>query len=241
MASGNAPKGLEKAFEKVNQLLGQISDKTGKPLDVKGLTSTGKDLDSLSDGFRSIIRLLGDFEDLSDDVKLSFVDAESQKQIQQAINALQQYEKTAVEASKKVKELSAAQKEMSKSAKEVDKNKASVSNLTGRKGKKEAEVQGKRGQLEAINVEGANFEKIAKYRAELLKLEAELADIDRQLADANAALERSSSAYATSANSVAQLENELNQINQGSLEQLKQAAKEAGLSLEELDGKEASE
>ena len=241
MASGNAPKGLEKAFEKVNQLLGQISDKTGKPLDVKGLTSTEKDLDSLSDGFRSIIRLLGDFEDLSDDVKLSFVDAESQKQIQQAINALRQYEKTAVEASKKVKELSAAQKEMSKSVKEVDKNKASVSNLTGRKGKKEAEVRGKRGQLEAINVEGANPEKIAKYRAELLKLEADLADIDRQLADANAALERSSSAYATSANSVAQLENELNQINQGSLEQLKQAAQEAGLSLEELDGKEASE
>ena len=43
MKSGEAPKGLEKAFEKINTLLGQISDKTGKPLDLKGLTSTQKD------------------------------------------------------------------------------------------------------------------------------------------------------------------------------------------------------
>ena len=40
MTSGNAPKGLEQAFEKINALLGQISDKAGKPLDLKGLAAT---------------------------------------------------------------------------------------------------------------------------------------------------------------------------------------------------------
>jgi hypothetical protein len=47
MATGSAPKGLEKAFEKIRDLLGQIQDKTGKPLDLKGLTGTGKSLDSV--------------------------------------------------------------------------------------------------------------------------------------------------------------------------------------------------
>jgi hypothetical protein len=34
LASGNAPKGIEKAFEKIDTLLGQISDKAGKPLNL---------------------------------------------------------------------------------------------------------------------------------------------------------------------------------------------------------------
>jgi hypothetical protein len=76
MASGNAPKGLEKAFEKINNLLGQISDKTGKPLDLKGLTGAGKDLNAVQESFRSIVRLLGEFDDLSDDLKLTFLSAE---------------------------------------------------------------------------------------------------------------------------------------------------------------------
>jgi hypothetical protein len=73
IASGNAPKGLEKAFEKINELLGQISDKTGKPLDLKGLAATGKDLTSVQESFKAIIRLLGEFDDLSEDIKLSFL------------------------------------------------------------------------------------------------------------------------------------------------------------------------
>jgi hypothetical protein len=73
MASGNAPKGLEKAFEKINTLLGQFRDKTSKPLDLKGINSAEKDFNGVQETIHSIIRLLGDFKDLSDDAKISFL------------------------------------------------------------------------------------------------------------------------------------------------------------------------
>jgi hypothetical protein len=76
VASGNAPKGIEKAFEKINQLLGQISDKSGNALDIKGLARTEKDLTAVQENFRAIVRLLGEFGDLSDDAKLTFLSAE---------------------------------------------------------------------------------------------------------------------------------------------------------------------
>ena len=109
MASGEAPKGLEKAFEKINVLLGQISDKAGKPLDLKGLAGTGKDLAAVEENFRAIIRLLGEFDDLSDDIKLSFLSEEEQKKATAITNALKAYGSAAEQSAKKVKQLEAAQ------------------------------------------------------------------------------------------------------------------------------------
>jgi hypothetical protein len=88
MSSGNAPKGLEKAFEKINDLLGQITDKAGKPMDLKGLTGAGRDLNTIQENFRAIVRLLGEFDDLSEDVKLSFVSPEEQKKVKDITGAL---------------------------------------------------------------------------------------------------------------------------------------------------------
>jgi hypothetical protein len=76
MSSGKAPEGLEKAFSKINTLLGELSDKAGKPLDFKGLTNAGKKFDTVQENFKAIVRLLGDFSNLSDNVKLSFLKPE---------------------------------------------------------------------------------------------------------------------------------------------------------------------
>jgi hypothetical protein len=68
MASPNAPKGIEKAFEKINNLLGEISNKAGKELDLKGFAKVGRDISSVEDNFSAILRLLGDFKNLSGDI-----------------------------------------------------------------------------------------------------------------------------------------------------------------------------
>jgi hypothetical protein len=149
MASGNAPKGLEKAFEKINTLLGQISDKTGKPLDLKGLTGAGKDLATVEENFRAIVRLLGEFDDLSDDIKLSFLSTEEQKKIAAVTNALKAYGAAAEESAKKVKQLEAAQKTLQKDEGNLGRTKKKVSGIESKKTSKEAELTGARGRLAA--------------------------------------------------------------------------------------------
>jgi hypothetical protein len=58
------------------------------------LSGAQKDLNAVSDGFRSILRLLGDFDDLSEDIKISFMSEDASKHIQEATAALDKYQKT---------------------------------------------------------------------------------------------------------------------------------------------------
>ena len=59
--SGQAPAGLEKAFERLDELLGRIKDKTKSPIDSKsGFTSIGKDVDSVNQSLSALSRILGE-------------------------------------------------------------------------------------------------------------------------------------------------------------------------------------
>ena len=237
MASGNAPKGLEKAFEKINDLLGKISDKTGKPLDIKGLTSTGKDLENVQDSFRAIVRLLGDFNDLSDDVKFSFLSADEQKKITAIVDALKKYSGALDEITKKNKALEGAQKTLAKDENALGKAKKKVTGLENDRTKISAKLSGVEGKLKAEkSLENANPKDIAKYEAEIVKLKADLTILDSKLEEANEELGKSQTAYNASAKSVSELEKEIKRTSGDALKALKKEAQDLGVSLDGLNG-----
>ena len=240
VASGNAPKGLEKAFEKINDLLGQISDKTGKPLDLKGLASTGKDLNAVQESFRAIIRLLGEFDDLSDDLKLTFLSAEEQKKVTAITEALKTYGAAAAESAKKVKALEAAQKNLQKNESGLSKSQKKVSGIKAKQTTKEAELSGAKGKLAAAQEAGADPEKIAQYQAKVTRLEADLTNLNEELAEANKELTLAQSSYDAAAKSVQTLGDEAKKATKDSLHKLKEDAKNLGISLDGLNGHDAA-
>ena len=241
MASGNAPKGLEKAFEKINDLLGQISDKTGKPLDLKGLAATGKDLTSVQESFKAIIRLLGEFDDLSEDIKLSFLSGDEQKKIQDASKALSDYGKAIEEVAKKQKLLDATQKTNTKDKSVLDKAKKKVGGLQDDRTLAQARLSGVQTKLNAAKgLENANPKDIAKYEAEVTKLTAELEILDKNLNEANVELNNAQTAYNTSALSIKKMEAEIKRASGASLKQLKEEAIALGISLDGLNGHNAA-
>ena len=241
MASGNAPKGLEKAFEKISDLLGQITNKAGKPLDLKGLNAAGRDLDSVQENFRAIIRLLGEFGDLSDDVKLSFLSPDEQKKIQDATKALQTYGKAMEEVAKKQKSLEAMQKTEQKNQVALDKAKKKVSGLSDERTLTQAKMTGAKGKLDAAKgLENANPKDVAKYEAEVAKLKAELEILDKNLSEANKELNTAQTAYNGSADAVKKMEAEIKRASGASLKQLKEEATALGISLEGLNGHNAA-
>ena len=240
MQSGSAPKGLEKAFEKINDLLGQISDKTGKPLDLKGLTGAGKDLNTVQENFRAIVRLLGEFEDLSDDVKLTFLSAEEQKKVTAITEALKSYGVAAENSAKKIKELENAQKNLTKNENQLGRAKKNVSGLEAKKTSKEAALTGARGKLSAAQSSGASPEKIADYQAKVTQLEADLGNLNKELAEANRELLNAQNAYNAAAGAVSTLGKEAKQASLDALHGLKEEAKKLGVSLEGLNGHDAA-
>ena len=240
MQSGNAPKGLEKAFEKINDLLGQISDKTGKPLDLKGLTGAGKDLNTVQENFRAIVRLLGEFDNLSDDVKLTFLSTEEQKKVTAITEALKNYGVAAENSAKKIKELENAQKNLTKNEGQLNRAKKNVGGLETKKASKEAALEGARVKLSAAQASGANPEKIADYQAKVTQLEADLSSLNRQLTEANEELFKAQNAYDTAANAVSTLGKEAKQTSLDALHGLKEEAKKLGVSLEGLNGHDAA-
>ena len=241
MQSGNAPKGLEKAFEKINDLLGKISDRTGKPLDVKGLTSTGKDLETVQENFRAIIRLLGDFNDLSDDVKLSFLSADEQKKINDITAALKQYSGAMEEVAKKSKLLETAQKQLGKDEGVLGRAKKKVGSLENERTVAAAKLKGAEGKLSAAKgIENANPQDIAKYEAKVEELRASLGVLDKNLEEANAELTKAQGVYDASAKSVGDLEKEIKKTSGDALKSLKKEAKDLGVSLDGLNGHDAA-
>ena len=240
MQSGSAPKGLEKAFEKINDLLGQISDKTGKPLDLKGLTGAGKDLNTVQESFRAIVRLLGEFDELSDDVKLTFLSAEEQKKVTAITEALKNYGVAAENSAKKIKELENAQKSLTKNGNQLHRAKKNVGDLEGKKLSKEAALSGAQGKLSAAVEVGADPEKIAAYQAKVVQLEADLRVLNQELAEANQELITAQQVYDSSAQAVANLGKEAKQASLDALHGLKEEAKKLGISLEGLNGHDAA-
>ena len=240
LSSNSAPKGLEKAFEKVKNLLGQISDKSSHPMDGAGFKRARADVDKVAEGLSSINRLVGEFADLADDVKISFLpDGEKQK-IEEATKAMEKYLGLVAAANAKEKDLKGAEKTKGRAEGRLKSAEDKITGLSGKKAKKAADLEGKKGVLAAADVEGANPEKIAKYRAEIIGLEADLKDLDTQLGAANRELNDAQTEYDEATRVVKALSGEIKNLESSKLKELKDQAIKMGISLEGIKGKKTS-
>jgi hypothetical protein len=130
--------------------------------------------------------LLGEFDDLSDDIKFSFLSEEEQRKIQKASKALLEYGKIAEETAKKQKLLETTKKGNVKDKSALDKATKKVSGLTDEKTVKQAKLSGAKTKLDAAkSLENGNPKDIAKYEAEVSKLTAELEVLEKNLKEAN--------------------------------------------------------
>ena len=241
-ASGEAPKGLEKAFDKVNALLGQIYDKSGKALNVKELASAGKDLGAVQDGLRKIVRLMGDFDSLSDNLKFSFLSDDEKQKFADVTAEIKKYGQFVELTTKKVKELENAQKKLEKSKETVEKAQKAVGTLKGKKEKKAVELSGTKSKLAAAEgAENVNPEKVAKLRADIVRLRNEITGLDGEIKSANEKLSAANANYTQASQSVDELTRAAQNASENGLNTLKDKAVALGVSLEGLDGKTPAE
>ena len=240
LSSNNAPKGLEKAFEKVKDLLGQLSDKASRPMDAGGFKRAKADLDKVAEGLNSITRIVGDFANLADSVKISFLPEGEKQKIEEATKAMEKYLGLVNAANAKEKDLKSAEKTKTKAEDRLKNTEDKISNINSKKAKKTADLEGKKGILAAADVEGANPEKIARYRAEIIALEADLKDLDTQLDTANRELDQAQSEYDQASRVVKALSGEIKGLESKKLKELKDQAVKMGISLEGISGKKTA-
>ena len=241
LASGNAPKGLEKAFERIKNLLGQMQDKASKPLTGTGFKSVKLDLDKVQEGLSSITRLVGDFSDLADDVKITFLSDDEKTKIEQATKAMEKYLQLVAAANAKEKDLKSAEKTKEKAKSRVEKAESSITSLETKKAKKQADITGKQGQINALQgMEKVNPEKIAKLQGDIAKLKAEIGGFDAELKAAYKELENAESAFGDASNVVNTLQGNIKNIQTQQLKELKEEAERLGISLDGIKGKKTA-
>lgn len=241
LASGNAPKGLEKAFERIKNLLGQVQDKASKPLTGTGFKSVKTDLDKVQEGLSSINRLVGDFSDLADDVKITFLSDDEKTKIEQATKAMEKYLQLVAAANAKEKDLKSAEKTKEKAKSRVEKAESSITSLETKKAKKQADITGKEGQITALQgMEKVNPEKIAKLQGDIAKLKAEIGGFDAELKAAYKELENAESAFGDASNVVNTLQGNIKNIQAQQLKELKEEAERLGISLDGIKGKKTA-
>jgi hypothetical protein len=158
-------------------------------MDAGGFKRAKADLDKVAEGLNSITRIVGDFANLADSVKISFLSEGGKQKIEEATKAMEKYLGLVTAANAKEKDLKSAEKTKTKAEDRLKSAEDKISNINSKKAKKTADLEGKKGILAAADVEGANPEKIARYRAEIIALEADLKDLDTQFGAANRELE----------------------------------------------------
>jgi hypothetical protein len=109
------------------------------------LTGAGKSLENVEEGFRSIIRLLGEFDDLSDEIKFSFLTEENKKKIESITASIIKYQKVLEQVISKEKSLQTARKTAEKDSGLVNKATKKVSDLSDKKSTAEARKANKQG------------------------------------------------------------------------------------------------
>jgi DNA repair exonuclease SbcCD ATPase subunit len=118
--SGQAPKGLEKSFEKIEDLIDKIRAKASQPIDSKGgFTSIDKDIGSINIALASLLGALKKVGSASDATKLNFLPPEIKAQIETIIAGLESYEKAMEAATAETAELTQARKNLAKAEQEV--------------------------------------------------------------------------------------------------------------------------
>ena len=238
MQSGKVSNNLNKAFDKIKTALGEISDKASKPLTISGFKSVHGDLDKVSEGLHAITRLVGDFSDLADDVKLQFLPDDEKQKIEAATRAMEKYLSLVSASKAKEKDLSAAQKTKSSAESRLKKAGDNLSSLTSKKTAKEAKLEGVELKLEAqLGLEKQDAQKIAAYQAEIISLNADIKNLETSIENANKEIGLAQEAYDDASATVRTLSGDIKGIEAKQLKELKEQATEMGISLEGIKGK----
>ena len=187
-----------------------------------------------------MVQKLGSFKELSEDVKLGFLDADAQKKFKAINEELSRQAKNTEAITKKEKELAQARKTMDKQASTLDRAKDGVGKIRDDKTRLLTKLtNAKENKILATN--NGDAKGVAKYTAEIQNLNTELTILARKQKEAETEVTAAEEAYKTSKEEVAGLEKEFNRMATGSLTELKQAASAAGVSLEGLKGKTPEE
>ena len=187
-----------------------------------------------------MVQKLGSFKELSEDVKLGFLDTDAQKKFKAINEELSRQAKNTEAITKKEKELAQARKTMDKQASTLDRAKEGVGKIRDDKTRLLTKLTNAK-ENKALATSNGDAKGIAKYTAEIQNLNTELTILARKQKEAEAEVTAADEAYKTSKEAVTGLEKEFNRMATGSLTELKQAASAAGVSLEGLKGKTPEE
>jgi hypothetical protein len=129
LKSGHAPKGLIAAFERIDGLLGRISDQAKMAPSKTMFSGLEKDVGKAGLAFGDLMRHIEALGDMGDEIKLELFPPEERAKIEAAIKGLTEYGKALVEIAEKEKALEKARKaseSASGAAKKAKQDKAAI-------------------------------------------------------------------------------------------------------------------
>ena len=168
LGSAQAPKGLEKSFEKIGGLLDKIKAKAEQPLDSNtGFASIKKDVISANAALNNMVKIVESINSLSEDTRISFLSPEKQKEIQAIVSSLEVFANAIIASTKETKELVEAREKLAKAE-------ASVVAIQQRLTTLNADLDTTKKEKKATEEAIAGIEERKKKLAELKKQQEEI-------------------------------------------------------------------
>lgn len=238
--SGQAPKGLLSSFEKLETLLGRIGDKAHQSPLKSTYSGMEKDLSNVALLFGDLSRHIDGLKNASKDVKIELFLPEEQVKIKAAIAGIEDYVKSLDKLKEKQAEVEAAQKASEKAAKAAETAKKSKAEIKRERDKKVTKREGLAGTLEALGKEPEkNAVQIAKLTAQISSLDLEIKNLNTDYNKASATLTEANKTAKIAKEAYEGLNQELSKSETDELAALSVVAKNAGVSINKIDGEPA--
>ena len=168
LGSTQAPKGLEKSFEKIEGILDKIRAKAAQPLDSNaGFASIKKDITSAGAALNNVVKIVESINSLSEDTRISFLSPETQKEIQAIIDSLADFAEATAASTVETKELTEAREKLAKANASITATEQKLATLN-------ADLDNTRQKRKAVDQEIAGIEERKKKLAELKKQQEEI-------------------------------------------------------------------
>ena len=118
--SANAPKGLEKSFEKIEGILDKIANKASQPISSQaGFASIEKDIGGANAALASLLKIIGSINHMAEGAKISFLPPDEQAKINAVITSLSVYADAIAASTTETAELTQARKDLAKAEEAV--------------------------------------------------------------------------------------------------------------------------